>query len=311
MMRTAIVAALGLAMAAGGFQLTRIAGRDASGRNEAAGWVRTDGQLVQLGVIYLASPKHPSYRAVPLYSYEVDGRRHTGNGMFVASSAPTLAALKRQLQPWLTDPAAVVFERPDDIVEVFSYRPSRQSVPVYYDPRDPVRSAFGEPSTTTAAWKKPVWWFGVVLMFMGVAVIVPFVEISVSDRRRRHAHLARLARTAAGLKTPSEADKREFVRVIDNAIHAVNAALPDPRYRQLQPALDALRAMRRKPAAELLYKERTGLGRWLSGELEVDNWGPAGARVVEAVRSVDAFHERWRQWASSHGRRAQGSGLKA
>jgi len=300
-MRSALVVLLlFLPIAAGGFLLLRVANGLQSEAQMAAGLKQTSGRLLTISIMWgpsVARGSHSNYSADARYTFEVDGREYTGNGIFGIHSS-SLDGLKEELKPWLNDPYATVTEHPDSWTEAFSYAPIAETVPVYYDAAEPTRSYFGTPSAEQPPrGVMSVFAIGMLLFGLGGAALV--IYSGIDDRRhardvnRRRAGDA--AAAATGVAPPSIADTREFTRLAVVAIRAIEVAMAgDSAYNRLDSALDSLRQMRDHPDDALLHTEQLGFTRWLSGEWDLETWGPHGEQILAAVNALELFHHRWR-----------------
>src|SRR5262245_34529772 len=120
-----------LAVTAAGVLLVRGARGGQSQAEMVARWNRTNGALIEIKILDIPLIKTPDrYRAQARYTFDVEGRRYTGTGIFERSTAATIDALKRELGAWLSDPAARVSDTPDSLGVVYTYAPFAETVPV-------------------------------------------------------------------------------------------------------------------------------------------------------------------------------------
>lgn len=284
-----------LILAGGAMFLVCEANRAVSEAQRVAAWNKTRGKLLELKIIYQPGLKYSGYHVIPLYSFQAGGREVTGRGMYGTTTAGSAQSLKEQLKPWLTETLARVSEQTNIASYEFIYSPFSQTVPVYYDPADPSRSYFGIPSSSPPSYAGTMRWLGWITMFPGCGGMLILAVGWWSDRSREKSRRLSEAQLAVGLPTPTLKDEREFVRRIDAAIDVIEGAITeDACYERLSSTLESLKAMRTNPARELLHCDRLGFHRCLSGEWDIENWGPAGRRVLSATDDVESFHQRWR-----------------
>jgi hypothetical protein len=145
----------------------------------------------------------------------------------------------------------------------------------------------------TSAWAAPAstWRLvaGGVLGLVGVFLVAQQLR-GLWDTVARYHTLPSLRRP------PTEAEVAAYRACLERALAAL-AATPDPRSPGLPSLADSLRLEHANAADALREPIATGFLRWASGEVDLARWGPAYAKVCDALAAVSAQH-------ANHGRTA-------